>query len=104
MAFLEVVAGSAGARFTVAFRSIANITTFSIPFISFVVANTQPERILELDLVVDGTTYALRFEVEDEAYHSRDLWGNIKKEPASAPGTETPLGSRPQEPQGRMVT
>ena len=98
MAFLEVSAGSAESRIAVSFRSIANITTFSVPFITFFTTNLRPERILELDLVIDGTTYTIRLEFEDEAYHSRDFLGLLKKDPPPQPGLETPTGARPEEP------
>ena len=92
MAFLVVVGRRANTRFTMAFQSIANITTLSIPFISFVTANLQPERILELDLVIDGTTYTIRLEFEDESYHSRDFLGLLKKDPPPPAGVGTPVG------------
>ena len=84
MAFLEVRSGSKTSRVSIQFRSIANITTFSVPFFTFLVTNVQPERVIDLDLVIDGTTYSLRLEIEDETYHSRDFLGRLKRRPEEA--------------------
>ena len=94
MAFLEVVTGSKDSQVVLTFKSIANITTFSVPFFSFLNVNTQPERLIDLDLAIDGTTYSIQLEMEDETYHSRDFLGRLKKPP-----TERDVSRiRPDEP------
>ena len=94
MAFLKVATGSKASRVIISFRSIANITTFSVPHLAFLNVNTQPERRIDLDLVIDGTTYSIQLEIEDETYHSRDFLGRLKKPP-----TERDVSLiRPDEP------
>ena len=85
MAFLEVTTGSKASKVTISFRSIANITYFIIPAITFLTTNTQPERLILFDLNIDGTTYSISFEIEDESYHSRDFLGRLKRLPSKEP-------------------